>query len=162
MRVFLFRFAIAQMYCRLMTKRTASTCSRHLWTSLQLVCSSSSSRTATTSLLLPYRCLAHDSGHGHGDDRKPHKPIPPDPTKSWKEQLLSDNKHHDKHLPAAEHHDHDHHDAHEVPDHGPGTTMDETPVPFRPYRAVYDELQKKYNFYLFCGLGLFATAALIV
>jgi len=50
-----------------------------------------------------------------------------------------------------------HHDA--VPDHGPGTTMDEVPVPIHPYAKVHAELQHKYNQYLAIGIALFVASA---
>ncbi|VDM38245.1 unnamed protein product [Toxocara canis] len=41
---------------------------------------------------------------------------------------------------------------------GPPVTLDYMPVPFKPYKSAYNELQAKFNMYLGVSVALLTTA----
>nr|CAD2207690.1 unnamed protein product [Meloidogyne enterolobii] len=60
----------------------------------------------------------------------------------------------DGHHDAEEHHEYFHGVPIE-PNPGPPITFDYFPVPCKPYKPVYDELQRKFNLWLLGGLSVF-------
>ncbi|KAL7075274.1 hypothetical protein ACQ4LE_005675 [Meloidogyne hapla] len=64
------------------------------------------------------------------------------------------------------HQDDEHHELFHgvpvVPNPGPNITFDYFPVPCKPFKPVYDDLQRKFNLWLLAGFSVFAFSLFMI